>query len=132
MYIYKTTVRLHHTDAAGILFFGRIYELINEAYESMMLSIGQDVRAIIFKTDFILPFVHTEADYRSPLTVGDEIEIRIETEKLGTTSMSLVYHIMKTNGTEAVTARTVSVSVERKSFTKIPLPDPLRKGLESL
>lgn len=132
MYTYKTTVRLHHTDAAGILFFGRIYEMINEAYESMMLSIGQDIREIIFKSEYILPFVHTEADYRSPLTVGDEVEIQMEPEKLGTTSMTLVYHIIKTNGIEAVTARTVSVSVDRKSFTKIPLPEPLRSGLESL
>ena len=41
-----SVVRLHHTDAAGVIFCSRLLELAHEAYEALLdeagLSVGRD------------------------------------------------------------------------------------------
>ena len=36
MFIYKTQIRLHDTDAAGILFFANQFSIIHDAYELLL------------------------------------------------------------------------------------------------
>ncbi len=40
MYQYHHKVKLHETDAAGILFFSHQFEMIHDAYESLLEKIG--------------------------------------------------------------------------------------------
>ena len=73
-----------------------------------------------------------EADYKRPLTVGDEVEIQIETERIGNTSFTLIYRVVNSAGDVAVKARTVNVVINKEKFTKIPIPGELRRGLEKI
>ncbi len=132
MYTHHTQARLYHTDAAGILFYAKIYEITHDAYEEMMEKIGLPVNTIISDCDFILPFVHSEADYLSPIRGGDKLTVQVTAERIGSTAYTLLYTILKHDGTKSATVRTVSVSVDKKKFTKIPLPDKLRAGLEKI
>jgi hypothetical protein len=38
MYTYQTTIRLHHTDAAGVVFFSNLFVIAHDAYESFLES----------------------------------------------------------------------------------------------
>lgn len=69
MFTYKTTIKLHETDAAGLLFFSQQFKLIHDAYEELLDSRRDRFRGHAKKEDF-LPIVHAEADYKKPLFVG--------------------------------------------------------------
>ena len=132
MFVYRKTVRLYHTDAAGILYYSHIYTLAHDAYEEMLRKIGVSVPYILNESDFMLPFVHSEADYKDTITVGMELDINLKVERIGNTAFTLTYHFLNKKGTEVAYVKTASVSVDKKTLRKIPLPDKLRVGLQKV
>ncbi|MBN2413352.1 acyl-CoA thioesterase [candidate division KSB1 bacterium] len=130
MLVYRKTVRLYHTDAAGILYYSHIYTMAHDVYEEMLRKIGLSVSYILNESDFLLPFVHSEADYKDTITVGTELEIRLKVERIGKTAYTLCYFFLNKKGVEVAFVKTVSVAVNKKTLQKIPLPDKLRDGLQ--
>lgn len=128
-FIYKTKVQLHHTDSAGVLFYGKLFELTFEAFDALLENIGASVAFIIRESDFLLPFVHVEADFVSPLFVDDKIKVQISVESIGDSSMTLTYDIIR-DGESVATAKTVHVAMDKETLKKRPLPQVIRKGLE--
>ncbi len=130
MLVYRKTVRLYQTDAAGLLYYSHIYTMAHDVYEEMLRKIGFSVSFVLNESDFLLPFVHSEADYKDTITVGMELEIRLKVEQIGKTAYTLCYFFLNDKGVEVAFVRTVSVAVNRKTLQKIPLPDKLREGLQ--
>ena len=83
MFIHQTTIRLHHTDAAGLLFFADQFKLAHDAYESFMESIGYPFAPLLRTSQYLLPIVHAEADYGAALSTGDKITIQVTAERVG-------------------------------------------------
>lgn len=130
MYIHKSRIYLHHTDAAGRLFFANQFYLIYEAMEHFLISLGLPVADMLAHPTLTFPLVHTEADYKAVLVTGDELEIHAEVEKIGETSVIFAYKIFK--GTVlAGTVRTVSVVVNKATNEKAPIPLEWRKKFEA-
>ena len=132
MITYKTTVKMHDTDAAGILFFGNQFRMVHEAYEVVLETIGMSFADILRKTHFFVPIVHAEADYKLPLLVGDKLTITVRLTKIGKTSFSFDYKIYNQKKNLVGTAKTIHVSVNNRTHKKIPLPPALRRKLETL
>ena len=40
MYVYQAKIKLHDTDAAGLLFFSQQFEIMHDAYEALLEKIG--------------------------------------------------------------------------------------------
>lgn len=125
------TIQLHDTDAAGILFFANQLKIVHNVYESMMKKIGFSFQERFEKQDFYIPIVHAETDYLAVLRDGDTLEIKIKVEDLGETSFTLAYSLYLFDGAVAGTAKTVHVTIDPKTWKKIPLPPAFRKALES-
>jgi 1,4-dihydroxy-2-naphthoyl-CoA hydrolase len=132
MKVYQTKIKLHETDAAGVLFFANQLKMVHDAYESLLESIGVHFKELIAQKDFSLPIVHSESDYKSPLSVGDEVEIQTTLADLGETSFTLTYTLLAADQTIVGTAKTVHVSVDKTTRQKIPLPADLRAKLKEL
>lgn len=66
---YRTEVRIpfQHVDAAGVLFFARLFEHAHQVYEGFMEVIGWPLPQLLGEGALMLPIVHAEADYRSPM-----------------------------------------------------------------
>ncbi|MCA9407426.1 MAG: acyl-CoA thioesterase, partial [Candidatus Omnitrophica bacterium] len=62
MYTYQTKIKLHETDAAGLLFFSNQFKLIHDAYESLLESLGLSFQELIRNKNYFLPIVHAESD----------------------------------------------------------------------
>jgi len=101
MFTYNTMIRLHNTDAAGLLFFAEQFRLAHDAYEAFMESIGYAFAPLIRTSPFLLPIVHAEADLLQRLETGDRITIQIVAERVGSTSFTLAYTLLR-NGSETV------------------------------
>ncbi len=132
MYIYQTKIKLHETDAAGLLFFSNQFKIIHDAYEALLETIGFGFAEIIKHKDFFLPIVHSESDYKLPLFVGDVIDIQVSVENVGQTSFTFAYKLLNARQEVVGTARTVHVTVDKKTHQKIPLPADFRSKIEKL
>ena len=132
MRIYQTKIKLHETDAAGVLFFANQLKIVHDAYESLLEDIGFGFTDLIKDQDFFLPIVHSESDYQLPLSVGDPVEIQTMVADVGKTSFTLAYKLLDATPTIVGTARTVHVSIDKKTRKKISLPDDLRLKMEEL
>ncbi len=125
-YTYKLRVKLFHTDAAGILFYGKIYEFTQETAEAFLEHIGFPLRAMFDGSPdhgqpFLLPIVHSEADYLSPMTVGDQITVHLKILRIGETSLTLGFDLFNKDDKKVATAKTVQVCIDKKTRQKIPL-----------
>ena len=128
MFTYKTKIRLHDTDAAGIIFFANQFTIIHDAYEDLLEKFGWSFQTMLKGTEYFLPIVHAESDYKAPLFVGDKITIGIKVGHVGKTSFSFEY-TLKRGKTLVGTAKTVHVTINQKTRQKTPLPGELRKAL---
>lgn len=140
--IYTTQIRLHHTDAAGLLFFGNQFHLMHDAYEHVLESLKFSFRDMLKRRRYFLPIVHAEADYKKPLAVGDQIEIHVQVAHIGRTSFSFTYEIYrivphankksrKANEKICVgTGKTVHVTINKSTHQKMTLPKECRNALE--
>ncbi|MCK5581579.1 MAG: acyl-CoA thioesterase [Candidatus Omnitrophica bacterium] len=131
MYKYETTVKLRDTDAAGVMFFTSQLRIAHDAYESLFQELGFGLDMIIRDKDYALPIVHTQADYKTPVTVGDLLCIEVTVERIGETSFELQY-IFKKGAEVSGTAKIVHVAVDKQSHQKILIPQGLRAALEKI
>lgn len=129
MFTYKMTVKMHDTDAAGIIFFGHQFAMVHDAYEEFLESIGFSFAKLLRECDFFIPIIHAEADYHSPLFVGDRLTIKVRISKVGKTSFVADYEICDTKNSVVGNAQTVHVTIDKKTRKKIPLPDKFRQAL---
>lgn len=132
MFIHQTAVRLHHTDAAGLLFFAEQFQLAHDAYETFMESIGYAFAPLIRNSEYLLPIVHAEADFMKPLSTGDKIEIQVKAEKIGDSSFTLAYALLRDRTELVGTVRTVHVLINRRSGESISILPELRRQLETI
>jgi len=128
MFTYKTKIRLHDTDAAGIIFFANQLKIIHDAYEELLEKSGLGFQVMLKKTNFFLPIVHAESSYKAPVFAGDRITVKVSVKHIGNTSCSFEYTINR-GKTLVGTAKTVHVAIDQKTRQKIPLPPILRTAL---
>ena len=61
-------VRFQDVDAAGVLFFGRIFDYCHHAYEELIESSGVDRAHYFSRAEYLVPIVHAEAAHRTLMT----------------------------------------------------------------
>ena len=132
MYTYQHKIKLHETDAAGIIFFSNQFKIIHDAYESLLESMGLGFAELLRNKSYFLPIVHAESDYKLPLFVGDVIEIQVTVENVGNTSFTFAYKLLNADQKLVGTARTVHVTIDNKTRKKIPLPKEMRLKIDDL
>lgn len=126
--MFQTKIRLnfYDCDPAGIIFFANAFRFAHSAYEQLLEKL--DYRVDPFNNDkFVIPIIHSEADYKRPLKANDVIDINITAETGGST-FTLNYEFLK-EGTVHVKVKTVHVFVDKKAFKKTGMPDDFRELL---
>lgn len=131
MFEYKTVIKLHEADAAGIMFFANYFRLVHDAFEAFMDANGLGPGKILKEREYILPLVHASMDYKSSLYPGDRVTVRSMLNNTKNSSFILRHEILKLNGDdkgEVITAigETVHVSIDRFTGKKVPLPEELK------
>lgn len=125
-FIAKNKVRMHDTDMAGILYFARQFRFVHDTLEDFFEFEGYKLDDLFRHYSFIFVIAHAEADYIRPVTVGDELEIRLSIEKQGASSVTILYEIYRNEQELVGTAKTIHVCLDRISRTKMTIPDEVR------
>ena len=129
---YSFKVRLHDTDAAGVLFFAHLFRYAHDAYEAFMATAGFPLAGLITGAGPHLPLVHAEADYVAPIRHGEEIMIRLSLDALGDTSFTLTCGFLGPDGKEKARSRTIHVALNPQTGRPTPLPVELSGVLKEL
>ncbi|MFA6597928.1 MAG: acyl-CoA thioesterase [Ignavibacteriaceae bacterium] len=131
MVVSKTRIDFFDADAAGVMFYGKVFELCHSAFESFISS-QKKYKEYFSSQEYAFPIIHTEASYFFPLIPGEEVNIEISLGEIKNSSFSLLYQIKKAGGEIAVEAKTVTVSVEKKKWQKIALPPFVKELLQTI
>ena len=131
MYTYQTTIRLHHTDAAGVVFFSHLFVIAHDAYESFLDS-HLPLSTLLSDGAYIIPIVHAEADYLLPLPPSETIRVELSLEQTGTSSFNLGYVIKNSKMETTVRLKTIHAVQLKDDGKTIPIPESLRQALETL
>jgi 1,4-dihydroxy-2-naphthoyl-CoA hydrolase len=127
---YTLPVRFHDVDAAGIVFFARIFQYAHDAYEVWLRSVGFPLDSPFLERDYGLPLVHAEADFHAPIRLGQEVHVDLTLASTGTSSFAVTSRLTASDGTPLATVRTVHVCVAPRTLRPIPLPDAMRSAFE--
>jgi 1,4-dihydroxy-2-naphthoyl-CoA hydrolase len=124
---FASTISLGDTDAAGVLFYARLFDLVQRAFEAHLEASGIPISRC-FAQGVVAPVVHAEANYRAPLRLGDAITVESTVESIGDTSVQMGYVVRKSDGTLAAEALVIHVCIGSDGKS-VPVPAALRTAL---
>lgn len=123
MFEHQSSIKLHDTDAAGLLFYGRQFFIVNDVYEHFLEQTGFSTAYLLKKCDFFTPIIHTEADYLAPLFPGDTIKIKMNLKEIGTSSITYHYDIFDEEMIKVGSVTNTHVCIDKSSRKSRPLPE---------
>ena len=131
MYKYQTVIRLHHTDAAGVIYFANLFVLAHVCYEAFFeqhTSIG----SILEQDELLVPIVHADADYLMPLRVSDKISIEMAVTKIGKSSFELGFTFSNESSQITAKVKTIHVVIAKDTRKPVAIPQFIKGALETL
>ena len=123
MFTTKYKIAFCETDPGGILFFAEFFKIAHVAYERFFENLNLE-RNYFLDEEYILPIVHSNADYLAPVKFGDKLVCEVKVGKIGTTSFELLY-LLKNKDKTAAKILTKHVAVKKKDFKKAEIPTEL-------
>ena len=128
MFKKQMKVRMYDTDAAGILFFGNQFRLINDVFEDWLLEKGYGFDHLFGEFPFGIVVAHAESDYIKPLRVGDILDISMTVDSIGESSFTLQYDLFKADVLVGKSKMT-HVVIDRKTGQSCSIPEDVKTNL---
>lgn len=126
-------MRFQDVDAAGIIFYPRLLVYCHDLLLEFFAHAGAPLHEVLREGSWLAPIRHAEADYFKPLRFGDQVEVALVRAHLEPTEVALGFRIARSGGGEVcAVAQSVHTFVDRVSFRRIPLPEPLRTAFAAL
>ena len=125
-------VRWSDVDAARIIFYGAYIRFFDIAETELFRAAGFPYSTMFDEIDVWLPRAHIECDFRNAAMLDDILQVEVYVSKIGNKSLHLKFNVRRKGNEELLAeAKFVLVSVDRENFKPVPVPDELRKRLES-
>jgi YbgC/YbaW family acyl-CoA thioester hydrolase len=121
---------MNDTDAAGVIYFANQFRIAHEAFEQFLDSVNLGVAHMLESTEYRFPIIHAEADYKAPLKVGDALTINMTVDRVGDSSVALLFSLLDRHDKEVGTVKIVHVAVDKTTWKKRPLPQELKHVFE--
>ena len=132
-FVERRAIRFQDIDAAGIIFYPRVLEMFHDVYAAFLAFAGTPLPEVLRSGGWLAPVRHAEADYFKPLCFGDPVSVEICRAHLAETEATLGYRIARAQGEEVcAVGQVVHTFVERASFKRTPIPEPVRRALERI
>ncbi|MGH1576042.1 acyl-CoA thioesterase [Planktotalea sp.] len=125
IYEFPQKILFKHCDPAGIVFYPRYFEMLNDCVEAFFADIGfafEEIHEI-----GRVPTVQIEAHFASPSKHGDAMVIDLQLTKIGSSSIGLEFHA-HCGGVTRLTAKSTLVYISPNNQSQ-PISDELRAAL---
>lgn len=125
----KIVVRFQEVDAAGVVFYARIFDYFHDAYVGFLRVRGAPLEEAMRDRSWIAPLRHARAEYLRPLRFGDELAVSLVSLYVEETEFTIGYRIEVAGRTTCV-GLTRHVAVDPETFRRAAIPGILRRALD--
>jgi len=123
-------VRFPEVDFARVVYYPRFFDYCHQVFEDFFAAeLGVPYAQMLQQRKVGYPSVHAEADFTAPLRFGDKARIEMTTVKVGQSSITMRYRVLK-DGALCAELQIVSASIDMDTFKGVPVPDDVRKAFE--
>lgn len=85
---FKRVIKMKETDATGAVYFTALPSIALELFEDWLAINVKNVKDFFKKEGVLLPIVNLQANYCEPIFWADEIFVKVNLDKIGTSSFS--------------------------------------------
>jgi acyl-CoA thioester hydrolase len=128
-YVHPIAVRYLEVDQQGVVFNAWYLAYFDDALTGFLADRGVPYTLLI-EVGCDVQLVHTELDWSGSLGFGDTAGVAVRTAKVGTTSFTLAFDVVR-DGMTVCSASTVYVVIGLDGSGKREIPPVLRDVLES-
>jgi acyl-CoA thioester hydrolase len=121
-------VRWVDADAAGRIYYARIFDYAGECEWELLHSIGINRKKLGETYDF--PRVHAECHFKTILELGESFTIRLWPAKLGRTSIRYSFEVTLDNPEHEIAATGAVTVVVLHNGKPSPIPPQIRSAFE--
>lgn len=125
MFQYPQNVLFKHCDPAGIVFYPRYFEIINDCVEAFFEEIGFSFVDMHKKN--AVPTAQISTQFLAPSRHGDQLTLSLEPTRIGGSSLDL--HISASAGSQTRFIATSTLVYINANGRPERWPDPLRAAL---
>ena len=130
LFSHRIKVLFQHCDPAGIVFYPRYFEMVNQTVEEWHeVGIGYSFSKMHLASGHGVPTVSIEAEFSAPSHMGDVLQWSLRVTRLGRTSAHLDIEA-RCGGQLRMRARPVLVYVNMSSGRPVPWPDEIRAPMQ--
>lgn len=116
----------HHTDAGGVVYYGRYLDFFEDGRTEFMHHKGVDT-AEYLKRGVGFAVVRAEVDYKRPARYGDEVSIITRIEDIGRASIRFFQEMRKGDTTLAIAV--IVLACIGNDFKARALPEDMKEAL---
>lgn len=133
-FTFRMPVRYGSVDFARIVYYPQFLHFCHVAMEEMFAAVvGVSYPDALQKEKVGYPTVKSEADFVKPVAYGEELEMSVAVERMGTSSIVFVYEGRRmSDGESAFRVRNVQVAVDMDAWESTPIPEHHRKAFETI
>ncbi|MGE3335344.1 MAG: acyl-CoA thioesterase [Rhodospirillaceae bacterium] len=125
----QITVRFNHVDAAGIVFYPRYYEMLNEVVERWCdEGLGTSFRDLHLVQKIGMPARKIAVDFLKASRLGDVLTFDLQVQKIGRSALSLKIGC-SCEAEQRLAADLVLVCVSLSPFAATSIPPALRERM---
>ena len=133
--ILKKKVRFGDCDSAGVIHFHNLLRWAHECWEESIEIYGipyQDIFPDLSerKNIIIFPIVNCEANFFSPIKLGDLLKIKITPKKINN-HLFQINTLFTKNEMKVAEGKVIHCSLDFDSKKKVKLPDHLERWIEA-
>jgi acyl-CoA thioester hydrolase len=125
------TVRFRDLDALGHVNYSVYLTYLEEGFTVLWREVLGRVGIELSATEFGCVVVRTEIDYLSAAILGQELEVKVWVDSVGSSSFTTVYEVSTQGAQKVARARTVQV-VTLRNRTGEPMPEGIKSALLAL
>jgi 4-hydroxybenzoyl-CoA thioesterase len=126
----RRKVRFADVDPAGIAFYPRYFEMLNETVEDWLDGLGWGFGRLHLENRSSVPARRIEADFIAPSRLDDVLDVTLQVGRVGRTSLELKV-AFGCGGQPRWTAKLVLVMVDMTTGEPAEWPGALRAKLEA-
>ncbi len=130
-FISQVEVRFRHCDPAGIVFYPRYFEMINDFVEEWFdKGMGLPFHALHVDRHIGTPMASVTCDFSAPSRWHERLRQTLEVQRIGGASFKALVRFEGADGQLRLSATLTIVTVDLRTMKSMPLPADLRERMQ--
>ena len=135
--VFNRVVRFGETDGAGVIHFYNLFRWCHEAWEESLEKYGIYASEIFPNTvqsenylEVALPVINCKANFRAPITTGDQLKVLLSPEKIDMWSFEIQTKFQK-GGEDVAWGLIRHLAINVRTRKRCSLPENITRWLEA-